>query len=40
MTGATFDYARQRGSGGKIGQLNALGRYGIPDGVSINRIPY
>jgi hypothetical protein len=32
MTGATFEYARQRGSEGKIGQLNPLGRYGVPEG--------
>ena len=32
MTGSTFEYARQRGSEGKIGQLNPLGRYGVPEG--------
>jgi NAD(P)-dependent dehydrogenase (short-subunit alcohol dehydrogenase family) len=32
MTGATFDYARQRGSTGKIGQLNPLGRFGVAQG--------
>ncbi|KAG6842167.1 hypothetical protein C0991_001660 [Blastosporella zonata] len=34
MTGDTFEYARQRGSAGKIGQLNPLGRFGIPEGTS------
>ncbi|KAF5380527.1 hypothetical protein D9615_004514 [Tricholomella constricta] len=29
MTGETFDYARQRGTAGKIGQLNPLGRFEI-----------
>jgi len=29
MTEATFDYARKRGSTGKIGQLNPLGRFGV-----------
>jgi len=32
MTEATFDYARQRGSTGKIGQLNPLGRFGVAQG--------
>ncbi|KAG6849997.1 hypothetical protein H0H93_002787 [Arthromyces matolae] len=35
MTQDTFNYARQRGSAGKIGQLNPLGRFGIPEGDSI-----
>ncbi|PPQ97380.1 hypothetical protein CVT26_006614 [Gymnopilus dilepis] len=34
MTGATFDYARKRGSEGKIGQLNALGRYGVAQEIA------
>ena len=34
MTTAVFQYARQKGAGGKIGQLNPLGRYGIADGVA------
>jgi len=34
MTGATFDYARQRGSAGKIGQLNPLGRFGVPQEIA------
>lgn len=32
MTGATFDHARARGSTGKVGQLNPLGRYGVAEG--------
>ena len=32
MTGDTFEYARSRGTAGKIGQLNPLGRYGIAEG--------
>ena len=32
MTDATFEYARQRGSAAKIGQLNALGRFGVAEG--------
>lgn len=39
MTGSTFEYARQRGSEGKIGQLNALGRYGVPEGEHNKNIP-
>lgn len=35
MTEDTFEYARQRGSAGKIGQLNPLGRFGIPEGMQI-----
>ncbi|KDR75782.1 hypothetical protein GALMADRAFT_248483 [Galerina marginata CBS 339.88] len=34
MTGPTFDYARQRGSEGKIGQLNPLGRFGVPQEIA------
>lgn len=34
MTIGTFDYARQRGTAGKIGQLNPLGRYGVAEGAS------
>lgn len=33
MTAASFDLARQRGTTGKIGQLNPLGRFGIPEGI-------
>lgn len=35
MTQIQFDYARGRGTEHKIGQLNPLGRYGIPQGASI-----
>jgi NAD(P)-dependent dehydrogenase (short-subunit alcohol dehydrogenase family) len=31
QTAPTFDMARSRGSVSKIGQLNPLGRYGVPD---------
>lgn len=34
MTGDTFDYARQRGSAAKIGQLNPLGRFGVPEEIA------
>lgn len=34
MTTAVFQYARQKGAGSKIGQLNPLGRYGIADGTA------
>ncbi|KAF8967868.1 hypothetical protein BDZ97DRAFT_1801656 [Flammula alnicola] len=34
MTSSTFEYARQRGSGGKIGQLNALGRFGVAEEIA------
>ncbi|GLB37531.1 putative KR domain containing protein [Lyophyllum shimeji] len=34
MTGDTFKYARQRGTAGKIGQLNPLGRFGIPEEIA------
>ena len=33
MTDVTFEYARQRGTLGKIGQLNPLGRFGVADGM-------
>jgi NAD(P)-dependent dehydrogenase (short-subunit alcohol dehydrogenase family) len=32
MTTETFAYARQRGTTGKVGQLNALGRFGVSEG--------
>lgn len=35
MTQIQFDYARDRGTEHKIGQLNPLGRYGISPGTSI-----
>jgi len=34
MTGDTFDYARQRGTAGKIGQLNPLGRFGVAEEIA------
>ncbi|KAF9263232.1 NAD(P)-binding protein [Marasmius fiardii PR-910] len=34
MTSITFDYARQRGTMGKMGQLNPLGRWAIPEEVA------
>ncbi|KZT71021.1 NAD(P)-binding protein [Daedalea quercina L-15889] len=34
MTAAVFDYARSKGAGSKIGQLNPLGRYGIADEIA------
>ena len=34
MTSAVFDYARSRGNEAKIGQLNPLARYGLPEGTS------
>lgn len=33
MTKGMFDLARQRGTSGKLGQLNPLGRYGVPIGT-------
>ena len=34
MTKATYDAARERGSEGKIGQINPLGRGGLADEVA------
>lgn len=34
MTKPTFDYARAKGSEGRIGQLNPLRRYGNPDEIA------
>lgn len=34
MTGETFEFARQRGTTGKIGQLNPLGRFGVPEEIA------
>ncbi|PFH50912.1 hypothetical protein AMATHDRAFT_75301 [Amanita thiersii Skay4041] len=34
MTTVTFEYARQRGTAGKIGQLNPLRRFGIPEEIA------
>src|SRR5882762_11320694 len=33
MTIGVFDYARQRGTSAKIGQINPSGRYGVPEGI-------
>ena len=33
MTADMFEYARARGTERKVGQLNALGRYGIAQGA-------
>lgn len=33
MTGETFEFARKRGTERKIGQLNPLGRAGVPEGT-------
>ncbi|KAI0743731.1 NAD-P-binding protein [Daedaleopsis nitida] len=34
MTSAMFDHARSRGNEAKIGQLNPLGRYGLPQEIA------
>jgi NAD(P)-dependent dehydrogenase (short-subunit alcohol dehydrogenase family) len=34
MTAPVFEMARDRGTGGKIGQLNPIGRYGVAEEVS------
>ncbi|KAJ6577528.1 hypothetical protein B0H19DRAFT_1207933 [Mycena capillaripes] len=34
MTESIFEYARQRGTIGKVGQLNPLGRSGIPEEIA------
>ncbi|KIJ67644.1 hypothetical protein HYDPIDRAFT_149447 [Hydnomerulius pinastri MD-312] len=34
MTKNMFDFARQRGNGGKIGQLNPMGRYGVAQEIA------
>ncbi|KAL0956478.1 hypothetical protein HGRIS_002624 [Hohenbuehelia grisea] len=34
MTESTFDYAKTRGTIGKVGQLNPLGRYGLADEIA------
>ena len=38
MTGATFEYARQRGTVGKIGQLNPLRRFGVAEGIMLRNL--
>jgi len=35
MTGDTFEYARQRGTAAKLGQLNPLGRFGVAEGTDV-----
>ena len=37
MTEATFSYAANRGTSNRIGQLNPMGRYGIPEGTSLTQ---
>lgn len=39
MTTFTFEYARQRGTASKIGQLNPLGRFGVAEGIVTPLIP-
>jgi NAD(P)-dependent dehydrogenase (short-subunit alcohol dehydrogenase family) len=34
MTKFAFEYAKQRGTQGKIGQLNALGRFGVAEEIA------
>jgi len=33
MTEFTFEYAHQRGTAGKLGQLSAQARFGVPEGA-------
>lgn len=33
MTAPLFDQASERGTKDKVGQLNPLGRYGVPEGT-------
>jgi hypothetical protein len=33
MTSALFEQARARGTEDKVGQLNPMGRYGVPEGT-------
>lgn len=33
MPAAAFEYARSRGTVGKLGQLNPMGRYGVSEGA-------
>jgi NAD(P)-dependent dehydrogenase (short-subunit alcohol dehydrogenase family) len=40
MTAPVFDRARQRGTVYKIGQINPLGRYGVPEGDSVLYLLY
>ncbi len=42
MTTPAFEFARKRGTAGKIGQLNPLGRFGVPEGKDnylLGRLP-
>lgn len=39
MTGETFEFARKRGTERKIGQLNPLGRAGVPEGTLCDLYP-
>jgi len=34
MTERVLDAAQKRGTADKFGQLNAMGRYGVPEGMS------
>jgi len=34
MTTPAFEFARKRGTAGKIGQLNPLGRFGVPEEIA------
>ncbi|CAA7259087.1 unnamed protein product [Cyclocybe aegerita] len=34
MTGPTFEYARERGTESRIGQLNPMGRYAVPEEIA------
>lgn len=38
MTGLAFEHARKRGTVGRIGQLNPLGRYGVAEGESLQHL--
>jgi NAD(P)-dependent dehydrogenase (short-subunit alcohol dehydrogenase family) len=38
MTQFTFEYARKRGTASKIGQLNPLGRYAVPEGMGLDHL--
>ena len=38
MTNDTFEYARRRGTVGKIGQLNPLGRFGVAEGMILRNL--
>jgi hypothetical protein len=40
MTAFVFDRARQNGTANKVGQINPLGRYGVPQGDSVLYLLY